>query len=98
MSLLDGFSSYNQIKVKRTDRFKTTFITHWGTFSYESRPFALSNEGSTFQRVMQLDLDDLIDKIIHIYLDKLTVYSKNRSNLFGNLRNILMPCRKFGIS
>jgi hypothetical protein len=28
MSLLDGFSGYNQIKVKRTDKYKTTFITH----------------------------------------------------------------------
>jgi hypothetical protein len=29
MSLLDGFSGYNQIKVKREDKDKTTFITHW---------------------------------------------------------------------
>jgi hypothetical protein len=27
LSLLDGFSGYNQIKVKRTDRYKTTFTT-----------------------------------------------------------------------
>jgi hypothetical protein len=27
MSLLDGFSEYNQIKVKITDKYKTTFIT-----------------------------------------------------------------------
>jgi ribonuclease HI len=43
MSLLDGFSDYNQIKVKREDKYKTTFITHWGTFAYESIPFVLSN-------------------------------------------------------
>jgi hypothetical protein len=29
MSILDGFSGYNQIKVKRTDKFKTPFITRW---------------------------------------------------------------------
>jgi hypothetical protein len=28
MSLLDGFFGYNQIKVKRIDRYKTTFTTH----------------------------------------------------------------------
>ena len=28
MSLLDDFSGYNQIKVKRVDKYKTTFITH----------------------------------------------------------------------
>jgi hypothetical protein len=50
MSLLDGFSSYNQIKVKRADKYKTTFITRWGTFAYERMPFGLYNAGATFQR------------------------------------------------
>jgi hypothetical protein len=52
MSLLDDFSGYNQIKVKRIDKYKTTFITRWGTFSYEHMPFVLSNAGYTFQRDM----------------------------------------------
>jgi hypothetical protein len=60
-------------------------------------PFGLSNEGATFQRAMQIAFDDLIGKIIHIYIDDLTVYSKNRSDHFGHFRNILMQCRKFGI-
>jgi hypothetical protein len=46
---------------------------------------------------MQIDFDDLIDKIIHIYLDDLTSYSRNRSDHFGHLRKVLMRCRKFGI-
>ena len=28
MSLLNNFSSYNQIKVKMTNKYKTSFITH----------------------------------------------------------------------
>jgi hypothetical protein len=98
MSLLDGFSGYNQIKVKRIDKYKTTFTTRWGTFSYERMSFGLSNAGATFQRAMQLDFDDLIDKIIQIYLDDLTVYSKTRSDHFDHLRKVFMRCRKFGIS
>jgi hypothetical protein len=98
MSLLDGFSGYNQIKVKRENKYKTTFITRWGTFAYERMPFGLSNAGATFQRSMQIDFDDLIDKIIHIYLDDLTVYSKNQSYHFGHLKRVLMRCKKFGIS
>jgi hypothetical protein len=98
MSLLDGFSSYNQIKVKRTYKHKTTFITCWGTFAYESMPFGLSNASDTFQIAMKIDFYDLIDKIIQIYLDDLTVYSKNRSYHFGHLKKVLIRCRKFGIS
>jgi hypothetical protein len=98
MSLLDGFSGYNQIRVKRDDKYKTTFTTRWGTFSYECMPFGLSNAGATFQRAMQIDFDDLIGKIIQVYLDDLTVYSKNRSDHFGHLRKVFLRCRKFGMS
>jgi hypothetical protein len=98
MSLLDGFSGYNQIKGNMTDRYKTTFTTCLGTFAYECMPFGLSNAGATFQRAMQIDFDNLIDNIIQVYLDDLTVYSKNRLGHFGHLRKVLMRCRKFGIT
>ena len=78
MSLLDGFSSYNHIRFKRDDKCKTTFTTQWGTFSYEIIPFGLINTGVTFQRDMQIAFDDLIVKIIQIYLDDLTAYSRSR--------------------
>jgi hypothetical protein len=61
---LTVFSGYNQIKVKREDKYKTTFITHWGTFSYELIPFDLFNAGATFQRAMKIYFGDLIGKII----------------------------------
>jgi hypothetical protein len=47
---------------------------------------------------MNIDFNDMINKIIHIYLDDITVYSKNRSNHFGHLRKVLMRCKKSGIS
>jgi hypothetical protein len=34
MSMLDGFSGYNQVLVVEEDRPKTTFITPWGTYAY----------------------------------------------------------------
>jgi hypothetical protein len=94
MSLLDGFSSYNQIKVKRTNRYKTTFTTRWGTFAYECMPFGLSNVGAA----MKISFDDMISNIIQVYLDDLTVYSKNRLDHLGHLRKVLTRCKKFDIS
>jgi hypothetical protein len=49
MSMIDGFSSYNEIFVLPEDREKTTFITPWGTFMYAKIPFGLMNAGMTFQ-------------------------------------------------
>ena len=33
-SFLDGFSSYNQVLVKESNRYKTAFTTKWGTYAY----------------------------------------------------------------
>jgi hypothetical protein len=60
--------------------------------------FGLYNASVTFQRAMKLSFDDFISKIIQIYLDELTIYSKIRSDHFGHLRKFLMRCRKIGIS
>jgi hypothetical protein len=54
LSLLDGFSGYNQVLVSPSDHLKTTFRTPWGTFSYRKMPFGLINVGATFQREMDI--------------------------------------------
>jgi ribonuclease HI len=49
ISMIDGFSGYNQISVMPEDREKTTFTTPWGTFMYAKMPFGLMNVGAMFQ-------------------------------------------------
>jgi hypothetical protein len=49
MSMIDGFSGYNQIAVHQDDKEKTAFTTPWGTFMYDKMPFGLMNAGETFQ-------------------------------------------------
>jgi hypothetical protein len=98
MSMLDGFSGYNQISVAEEDQHKTAFITPWGTFAYNRMPFGLINAGSTFQRAMNSSFGDLRDKIIVIYLDDLTVFSKKRGDHLKDLSLVLQRCRMHGIS
>jgi hypothetical protein len=49
ISMIDGFSGYNQIAVHQDDKEKTTFTTPWSTFMYGKMPFGLMNTGETFQ-------------------------------------------------
>jgi hypothetical protein len=98
ISMLDGFSGYNQIRVKEEDRHKTTFTTPWGTFEYLRMPFGLSNVGATFQRAMDYAFRGLIGKIIEIYQDDLTVFSKDGKSHIGHLKQVFERCREFGIS
>jgi hypothetical protein len=97
-SLLDGFSGYNQVLVSEEDRLKTTFRTKWGTFAYKRMPFGLINVGATFQRAMDVDFRGLINKCVVVYLDDVTVYSKNREEHIQHLTQIFERCRKYGIS
>jgi hypothetical protein len=48
MSMLDGFSGYNQVLVKKEDQNKTTFTTTWGTFEYLRMSFGLLNASANF--------------------------------------------------
>jgi hypothetical protein len=98
ISMLDGFSGNNQIRVKEEDRHKTTFTTPWGTFEYLRMSFGLSNVGATFQRAMDYAFRGLIGKIIEIYQDDLTVFSKDGKSHIGHLKQVFERCRQFGIS
>lgn len=98
LSMLDGFSSYNQIIVLESDQHKTTFITPWGTFSYNRMQFCLINAGVTFQQAMDLSFGHLKDKIIVMYLDDLTIFSKRRKHHLRDLRQVLQRCCEHGVS
>jgi hypothetical protein len=80
MSMLDGFSGYNQVLLNREDQLKTTFTTPWRTFMNLRMPFGLMNVGATYQRAMDFAFRDLIHKIIEIYQNDFTVVSKERGD------------------
>ena len=75
MSMVDGFSGYNQIAMHPNDREKIAFTTPWGTFMYDKMPFGLMNVGATFKRAMDIAFVGEKEKIVVIYLDDITVFS-----------------------
>lgn len=80
------------------DRLKTAFTTKWGTFAYSRMPFSLINAEATFQRAMDFAFKGLVGKNIVIYMDDLTMYSKDVDDHPRHLRQIFQRCREFGIS
>jgi hypothetical protein len=98
MSMLDGFSRYNQVLVNKDDQLKIVFTTPWGTYKYLRMPFGLTNAGDTFQHAMDYAFRDIIQKIIEIYQDDLTAISKKREQHVQHLRTIFQRCREYDIS
>jgi hypothetical protein len=98
ISMIDGFSAYNQIFVLPEDREKMTFNTPWGTFMYSRIPFGSMNAGATFQQDMDIDFIGERDKFVVIYMDDITVLSRSNKEYFCHLRRVLLQCRRFGLS
>jgi hypothetical protein len=67
MSMLDGFSGYDQVLVAKRDMYKKNFTTPWGTYSYIRMPFDLMNAGETFQHAMDFTFSDYLFKFIVVY-------------------------------
>ena len=98
ISMMDGFSGYNQIKVLPEDQDKTSFTTPQGTFMYAKMPFGLMNAGATFQRAMDIAFTGENGNFVVIYVDNITVYSIFDRKHIHHLEKKFMKCRKFGIS
>ena len=91
-SLLDGFSSYNQVLVAKEDRLETTFRTKRGTSAYRRMPFGLINAGAIFQRAMDIDFHGMIGFSVVVYLDDITTFLKKREEHAFHLKNMFERC------
>ena len=95
LSLMDGFSGYNQIKIAEEDQHKTTFTTPWGTFCYNMMPFGRKNAGATYQRAMIAIFHDLIHSILEDYVDDILVKSHTFMDHLADLEKVFDRLAKY---
>lgn len=98
MSLLDGYSGYNQMLVHEDDRDKTAFTTSWGTFHYAKMPFGLKNVGATFQQAINIAFANEKYVFLVVYFDDLTTFSNSDEEHLYHLKIVFQQCRKYAIS
>ncbi|GLJ52539.1 hypothetical protein SUGI_1118050 [Cryptomeria japonica] len=75
LSLMDGFSRYNQIKIAPEDQHKTTFTCPWGTYCWNVMPFGLKNARATYQQEMTTIFHDMMHTMMEDYVDDLLAKS-----------------------
>ena len=91
---LDGYSGYFQIEILVEDLEKTTFTCPFETYSYRRMPFSLYNAPATFQRCMLSIFSDLVERIMEVYMDDITVYGGSFEECLINLETVLHRCIK----
>ena len=90
ISMMDGCSQYNQIKVLSGDQEKTDFTTPWGTFMYAKMLCGLMNVGAIFQRAMDISFAGEIGKLVVIYMDEIIVYSRSNREHIHHLEKVFI--------
>ena len=83
---LDGYSGYFQIEIDAEDQKMTTFTCPFGTYAYRRMLFGLCNAPATFQRCMLNIFSDLVERIMEVYMDDITIYGGSFEECLINLK------------
>jgi hypothetical protein len=97
MSLLDCYSGYHQIWMKKEDEPKTSFITPSGTYCYLRMPEGLKNAGGSFSRMTAKVLHSQIDRNVLTYVDDIIVKSTKQENHIADLQETFANFRQAGL-
>jgi hypothetical protein len=96
MSLLDCYSGYHQIWMKKEDEPKTTFITPSGSYCYLQMPEGLKNVEGSFSRMTAKVLSSQIGMNVLTYVDDIIVKSMKQENHIADLQQTFSNFRKAG--
>ncbi|CAJ2657404.1 unnamed protein product [Trifolium pratense] len=99
LSMLDGYSGYNQIFIDEDDVPKTAFRCPGalGTYEWVVMPFGLKNAGATYQRAMNLIFHDFIEIFMQVYIDDIVVKSSSQDEHIEHLKKSFERMRKCGL-
>jgi hypothetical protein len=85
LSLLDCFSGYHQVWMRREDKAKTGFKTPFSVFCFVRMPEGLRNTGSTFNRMMKLILGSQLGRNASAYVDDIVIMSEKERDHIADL-------------
>jgi hypothetical protein len=96
-SLLDCYSGYHQIWMKKEDEPKTSFITPSGTYCYHSEEPRFKNARGSFSWMTAKVLHSQIGRNVLTYVDDIIVKSTKQENHITDLRETFANFRQAGL-
>jgi len=94
---IDLLSGYWQLGMTDRARERSAFCTRRGLYEFTRMPFGLANAPSTFCRLMNSVLHDLLYVICLCYLDDIIVYADTPEQLIERLDTIFTRLRAHGL-
>jgi hypothetical protein len=94
---LDLESDFWQVRVRDEDVRQTAFQTPYGLMEWVAMPFGLCNAPSTFQRMMNGILRDVLHKLVSVFLDDICVYTCTLKEYLEHLHFVLQRFKEKGL-
>ena len=91
---LDMITTYNRLRIKKNDEWKTTFKTRYEHFEYIVLFFDLTNAFATFQSFVNKILTERLDFTVIIYLNDIVIYFMNEEQHIENVKWVLDRLRE----
>ncbi len=95
---MDVIAAFHKIRIKEGDEWKTAFRTRFGLFEWLVTPFGLANAPSTFQRYINLTLQEFLDDFVSAYVDDILVFTNGtRKQHQEHVRKVLQKLQDAGL-
>ena len=88
-SVLDCYSGFWQIPIKEEHKERTGFTVPFWHYEFNRLPFGLAKSPSSFQRLVDMVLRNLVGVECWIFLDDLIIFSRSAEKHALRLENVL---------
>lgn len=97
-STLDASHGHWQTPVAQEDSDKTIFTSHAGMYRFKRVPFELVNAPATLPRALKIVNKRFTWKSVLVYLEDITIFSRNNDQRLQNTENFLSNFHAEGVS
>ena len=98
MTKLDLKASFNLIRIKNSDEWKTAYGLVYGHYEYTAMSFGLANAAATLQNMMNEILKDMSNYVIVIYLDGILIYSSSEEDHIALTKKVLERLKDYQLA
>jgi hypothetical protein len=88
-------TTYNFIRIKKEDEWKTAFRCRYEQYEYRVMSFELANASITFQSYINFALKEFLNIFVIIYLNDILIYFQNEEEHTNHVRFVLKRLRKY---